>query len=69
MSLKQVVSSCFRSLRIAFVAVTVFQFSLGGPLDEDNPYVPLNSPALGDLFDFGRHGGDHQGDEDHGDSR
>ncbi len=31
-------------------------------VDEDNPYVPLNSPALGDLFDlfdFGRHGGDH----------
>jgi phospholipase C len=40
-------------------------------VDEDNPYVPLNSPALGDLFDlfdFGRHGGD-PGDEDHGDSR
>jgi hypothetical protein len=32
MSLKQIVSSCFRSLRVAFVAVTVFQFSLGGPL-------------------------------------
>jgi phospholipase C len=34
-------------------------------VDEDNPYVPLNSPALGDLFDlfdFGRHGGDSQGD-------
>ncbi len=32
---------------------------------EDNPYVPLNSPALGDLFDlfdFGRHDGDDQGD-------
>jgi phospholipase C len=31
-------------------------------VDEDNPYVPLNSPALGDLFDlfdFGRHRGDH----------
>jgi phospholipase C len=31
-------------------------------VDEDNPYVPLNSPALGDLFDlfdFGRQGGDH----------
>jgi phospholipase C len=29
--------------------------------DDDNPYVPLNSPAIGDLFDlfdFGRHGGD-----------
>jgi phospholipase C len=36
-------------------------------VDEDNPYVPLNSPALGDLFDlfdFGR-----QGDDAHGDSR
>jgi phospholipase C len=21
-------------------------------VDGDNPYVPLNSPALGDLFDF-----------------
>jgi phospholipase C len=33
-------------------------------VDDDNPYVPLNSPALGDLFDlfdFGRHGGDHDG--------
>ncbi len=31
-------------------------------VDDDDPYVPLNSPALGDLFDlfdFGRHGGDH----------
>jgi phospholipase C len=36
-------------------------------VDDDNPYVPLNSPALGDLFDlfnFG-HDGDHDGD-DHG---
>ena len=38
--------------------------------DEDNPYVPLNSPAIGDLFDlfsFGRdhhHDGDHDGDRD-----
>jgi phospholipase C len=32
MSLKQIVSSCFHGLRVAFVAVTVFQFSLGGPL-------------------------------------
>jgi phospholipase C len=35
-------------------------------VDEDNPYVPLNSPALGDLFDlldFGHHDGDHQGDD------
>ena len=33
--------------------------------EEDNPYVPKNSPAIGDLFDlfdFGRHGGDHGGD-------
>jgi phospholipase C len=33
-------------------------------VDDDDPYVPLNSPALGDLFDlfdFGRHGGDHGG--------
>jgi phospholipase C len=33
-------------------------------VDEDNPYVPLNSPALGDLFDlfdFGRRGGDNDG--------
>ncbi len=21
-------------------------------VDDDNPYVPLNSPAIGDLFDF-----------------
>src|SRR5579859_1804527 len=32
MSLKQMVSKCFHGLRVAFVAVTVFQFSLGGPL-------------------------------------
>jgi phospholipase C len=32
--------------------------------DWDNPYVPTNSPALGDLFDlfdFDHHGGDHDG--------
>jgi phospholipase C len=37
-------------------------------VDDDNPYVPLNSPAIGDLFDlfdFGHHDGDHDGD-DHG---
>jgi phospholipase C len=39
-------------------------------VDDDNPYVPLNSPAIGDLFDlfdFGRHGhdGDHDGDDNH----
>jgi len=31
-------------------------------VDDDDPYVPLNSPALGDLFDlfdFGRHGGNN----------
>jgi phospholipase C len=32
MSVKQFVSRCFHGLRVAFVAVTVFQFSLGGPL-------------------------------------
>jgi len=33
-------------------------------VDDDDPYVPLNSPALGDLFDlfdFGTHGTDHGG--------
>jgi len=36
-------------------------------VDEDNPYVPLNSPALGDLFDFfGDHDGDHGRDDDGG---
>src|SRR5258708_1851077 len=32
--------------------------------EEDNPYVPVNSPALGDLFDlfdFGHHDGDQDG--------
>jgi len=35
-------------------------------VDDDNPYVPKNSPALGDLFDlfnFG-HDGDHDGGHD-----
>jgi phospholipase C len=32
MSVKQVVSRCFHGLRVVFVAVTVFQFSLSGPL-------------------------------------
>ena len=32
MSVKQVVSRCFHGLRVVFVGVTVFQFSLGGPL-------------------------------------
>ncbi len=32
MSLKQIVSNCLHGLRVAFVALTVFQFSLGGPL-------------------------------------
>jgi phospholipase C len=34
--------------------------------DWDNPYVPTNSPAIGDLFDlfdFGHHDGDHDGDD------
>jgi phospholipase C len=34
--------------------------------DWDNPYVPKNSPAIGDLFDlfdFGHHDGDHDGDD------
>jgi phospholipase C len=34
-------------------------------VDDDDPYVPLNSPALGDLFDlfdFGRHHHDHDHD-------
>jgi phospholipase C len=32
--------------------------------DDDNPYVPLNNPAIGDLFDlfeFGQHDGDQDG--------
>jgi phospholipase C len=32
MSLSKTVSKCFHGLRTAFVAVTLFQFSLGGPL-------------------------------------
>jgi phospholipase C len=31
-------------------------------VDEDNPYVPLNSPAISDLFDFFHF--DHDGDRD-----
>src|SRR6266480_6604150 len=31
----------------------------------ENPYVPLNSPALGDLFDMFKFG-DHSGGQDHG---
>jgi phospholipase C len=31
-------------------------------VDDDNPYVPLNSPAIGDLFDFFRF--DRTGDKD-----
>jgi phospholipase C len=33
-------------------------------VDDDNPYVPQNSPAIGDLmdlFNFGHHDGDHDG--------
>jgi phospholipase C len=35
-------------------------------VDEDNPYVPKNSPALGDLFDLFHfdHDRDHDGDHD-----
>ena len=32
--------------------------------DDDNPYVPLNSPALGDLFDLFNFDRDHDGDHD-----
>jgi phospholipase C len=32
MPLKQTLSKCFQGLRLGFVAITVFQFSLGGPL-------------------------------------
>jgi len=37
--------------------------------EEDDPYVPLNSPAIGDLFDlfdFGHHDGDNDGDDNGG---
>ena len=30
-------------------------------VDDDNPYVPLNSPAIGDLFDLFNFGDDHGG--------
>jgi len=33
-------------------------------VDDDNPYVPLNSPALGDLFDMFRFDRDHHHDND-----
>ena len=39
-------------------------------VDDDNPYVPLNSPAFGDLFDlfdFDHHDGDHDRDDHGGD--
>jgi phospholipase C len=32
MLLKNIVSECFDGLRVGFIALTVFQFSLGGPL-------------------------------------
>jgi phospholipase C len=38
--------------------------------EDDNPYVPLNSPAVGDLFDlfrFDHKGDDHKGDDHQGD--
>jgi phospholipase C len=40
-------------------------------VDDEDPYVPLNNPALGDLFDMfrfdgdGNDGGDHGGNRDH----
>jgi phospholipase C len=36
-------------------------------VDDDNPYVPLNSPAIGDLFDLFHfdHDRDHARDHDH----
>ena len=37
--------------------------------EEDNPYVPVNTPAIGDLFDlfdFGHHDGDRGGDDQGG---
>jgi phospholipase C len=40
-------------------------------VDDDNPYVPVNMPAIGDLFDlfdFGRDH-DHDGDDDRGGDR
>src|SRR6266436_8333184 len=40
--------------------------------DDDNPYVPLNSPALGDLFDlfnFGNQDGNSQGSDSQGSNR
>jgi phospholipase C len=38
-------------------------------VDDENPYVPLNSPALGDLFDLFHfdHDGDHHGGDHHDD--
>jgi phospholipase C len=33
-------------------------------VDDDNPYVPLNSPALGDLFDLFDFSKQHDGDKD-----
>jgi len=39
-------------------------------VDDDNPYVPLNSPALGDLFDLFHFDSDRDHDAgDHGDNR
>jgi hypothetical protein len=36
--------------------------NLPDPVTAGNPYIPVNSPAIGDLFDlfnFGNHGHDH----------
>src|SRR6266404_1788210 len=41
-------------------------------VDDDSPYVPLNSPALGDLFDlfdFGHQDGNSQGSDSQGSNR
>jgi phospholipase C len=44
--------------------------NLPNPIErEDNPYVPVNSPAIGDLFDlfdFEHHRHDHDRDDDNG---
>jgi phospholipase C len=39
-------------------------------MDDENPYVPVNMPAIGDMFDFDRdHDRDDGGDHDRGDHR
>ena len=48
MSLKQTVSKTLHDLRVGFIALTVFQFSLGGPLatslqarEKENTRTPI----------------------------